>query len=76
VLVAPSELRTIVRVAIYEAPFLYLCDGFWTVDVPPSPNVQDHDVGEPVDASWNTTLPLLPLSAKVNAAVNGAPAVI
>lgn len=33
----------------------YWCDGDWDVDVPPSPNVQDHDVGEPVDVSVKLT---------------------
>ena len=31
-------------------------DGFFSVDVTPSPNVQYHDVGELVDASVNATV--------------------
>jgi hypothetical protein len=35
---------------------LYACDGFWSVELVPSPKDQFHVVGVPVDASVNATL--------------------
>ena len=38
-LVAPW-LSVTCRVTVYVPPVAYWCDGFWALDVPPSPNVQ------------------------------------
>ena len=35
--------------------FTYVCAGFFSVEVDPSPNVQAHEVGELVDLSVNWT---------------------
>ena len=32
-----------------------MCDGFWLVDVAPSPKVHSHDVGDPVEVSVKDT---------------------
>jgi hypothetical protein len=42
-----------VRDAVYVPAVEYVYDGFWRELVPPSPNVQLHDVGALVDASVN-----------------------
>jgi len=39
VLCAPW-LSVTCSVTVFVPPAAYVCDGFWTVDVPPSPNVQ------------------------------------
>jgi hypothetical protein len=45
-----------VSTTVYVPGVVYWCVGFWEVDVPPSPNVQDHDVGEPLELSVNVTV--------------------
>jgi hypothetical protein len=40
----------------YVPAVVYWCDGFLTVDVPPSPKVQAHEVGELVEESVNVTV--------------------
>jgi hypothetical protein len=59
VIVAVAEveppLLVAVSLAVYVPAVLYVCDGFCAVDVPPSPNSQDHDVGEPVEVSVKLT---------------------
>jgi hypothetical protein len=44
-----------VRVTVYVPGVVYICDGFWRVDEPPSPNVHVHAAGELLDASTNWT---------------------
>jgi len=44
-----------VSVTEYDPAIEYVCDGFWLVDVPPSPKVQDQDVGDPVEVSVKVT---------------------
>ncbi len=36
--------------------FAYVYDGFWAVEVLPSPNDQSHEVGESVEVSVNVTV--------------------
>jgi len=43
------------RETLYVPVDPYRCVGFWAVDVPPSPNVHDHDVMLPDEASENAT---------------------
>ena len=42
-----------VSTTVYVPAFAYVYDGFCRVDVPPSPNVQAHDVGVLVEVSMN-----------------------
>jgi hypothetical protein len=55
-------------VTVYVPAVEYVCTGLWSVDVPPSPNDQTHEVGEFVDMSTNCTLrgtvPLVPFETK------------
>jgi hypothetical protein len=37
-----------VNVTVYFLGTLYLCMGFWTVEVVPSPKFQNQEVGDPV----------------------------
>lgn len=55
----------------YEAPFVNLWAGFWTVEVAPSPKFHAHEVGFPVEVSVNRTLPLEPDSAQLKFATSG-----
>ncbi len=55
ILLLPFEFQT-VRVTVYVPAAVYLCEGFSRVAVPPSPNVQAHDVGESVEVSVNVTV--------------------
>ena len=50
--VVPSET---VSVTSYDPFAVYECDGFFCVEVPPSPKVQDQVVGPFVDRSVKTT---------------------
>jgi hypothetical protein len=54
VLLPPAFVE--VSVTVYVPAVVYVCTGLCSVDVPPSPNDQAHDVGEFVDASRNCTL--------------------
>ena len=42
-----------VSVTVYVPAVTYVCDGFSSVEIFPSPNNQIHDVGEFVDRSTN-----------------------
>jgi hypothetical protein len=42
-----------VRDTVYVPVAVYVCEGFFSTDVPPSPKVHDHDEGELADASTN-----------------------
>jgi hypothetical protein len=57
-----------VNVAVYVPLAVYVCVGFWLVDVPPSPNVHAQLVGPPVLVSVNVTSncagPLVGLAVK------------
>jgi hypothetical protein len=44
-----------VMVTVYVPAVEYVCTGFWSEDVVPSPNDQIHDAGEFVDRSTNWT---------------------
>jgi hypothetical protein len=50
----PFELVA-ARITVYVPSLEYVCTGFWSVDVPPSPNDQNHDVGVFVEESMNCT---------------------
>jgi hypothetical protein len=45
-----------VSVTVKVPAVVYVCTGLCSVDVPPSPNDQAHEVGEFVDESRNCTL--------------------
>ena len=55
---------------------VYVCEGFCNVDVAPSPNVQAHDVGVPVDRSVKLTisgaLPMVGVALKSAVGAGGA----
>jgi hypothetical protein len=53
-LVEPAEFDA-VSVTVYVPADVNVCDGLCAELVPPSPNVHDHDVGEPVEVSVNDT---------------------
>jgi hypothetical protein len=53
--VLPAELIAI-RVTVYVPAVMYVCDGFSSVDVFPSPNDQTHEVGELIEESTNWTV--------------------
>ena len=44
-----------VRDTVYVPEAIYVCEGFFSTDVSPSPNVHDHDNGMLPDASTNVT---------------------
>jgi hypothetical protein len=51
--VEPSRPTT--RVTRYDPGLVYMCEGCRVPEVPPSPKVQDHEVGEPDDVSVKST---------------------
>jgi hypothetical protein len=60
---------------MYVPNAVYVCDGFCSVDVPPSPNSQFHAVGDRVDRSWNCTVMgtvVLTLGVALNAATGAS----
>ena len=48
----PAEFDA-VKVTVNDPPDVKVCVGFCVLEVPPSPNAQDHDVGLPVEVSVN-----------------------
>ena len=57
--VVPSG-PVILRSTPYEPEDTYTWDGFWSVDIFPSPNVHNHEVLYPVESSVNDTFNGIP----------------
>ena len=63
-----------IKVTEYVAAVVYVLEGFWAVEVLPSPKSQAHDVGTPLDKSLKLTVvpsqtvdgPLLKLATGVS----------
>ncbi len=51
----PSAFFTF-KLTLYLLTLVYLCTEFWFFEVLPSPNLQDHELGDPVLLSSNLTV--------------------
>ena len=61
---------------VYVPAAVYVCDGFSSIEVLPSPNVHDHVVGEFVEASRNVTVKgIVPVVDEAEKAATGSDSV-